>query len=81
MDGAPLPALPRTCATCGYWTRGWIGPETLGFCTWRESNDRSRQPRMNLGSHYTLSADGNVLETRCDSGCLQWARKTDKVTK
>ena len=27
---------------------------------------------MNVGSHYTLSADGHVLETRSDASCIQW---------
>ena len=63
---------PRTCGSCHYWTPGWFGPPEWGFCTWRETGGRARQPRMNRDSQYTLTAKGQVLETRCDAGCIQW---------
>lgn len=74
MEKLPAAPSPRTCRTCGYWTPGWVGPQTWGFCTWRESLNRSRQPRMNHASHYSVSADGHVLETRHDAGCIQWVQ-------
>ena len=81
MSNLPVPAPARTCGTCVYWTPGWLGPDRWGFCTWRESKNRPRQPRMNWGSHYTLSVGGHVLETRADSGCMQWAAQAERAKR
>ena len=78
-----LIVAPKTCARCTYWTRAYVGPETWGFCTWREANNRPRHPQMNPDSHWTLNAPTHyessrslrVLETRHDAGCLQFEPK------
>jgi len=72
MNLLPSPPPQKACAGCNYWTPNWIGDDGWGFCTWREAENRSRQPRMNRGSQFNLTAKEQVLETRADASCIQW---------
>lgn len=79
MTTLPQPKPPRICARCAFWAKAYVGPQNFGFCTWREDRNKSRQPRMNGGSHYQLADEGKTLETRWDASCLQWEPKADRV--
>lgn len=71
----PLPVVMRNCRNCMHWARSYTGPQTWGFCCWRENADRHHQPRMNLDTHFRLHEDGTLLETRGDASCLQFEPK------
>ena len=72
-----LPVIPnrRICAACAFWVPNYVGPQTVGWCVWRETKNKPRRPNLNVGSKFTVFEDGRLLETHWDASCLQFEAK------
>lgn len=65
----------RICASCKFFVPGYVGPQTIGFCVWRETFNRPAFARMNHGSHFRDSQDRRTREVNGDASCAQWVDK------